>query len=124
MSTIDIIQNSIVEIQHRNITLVRGPLYVWGSGDVPEGCDCFGAVLICNNNHQRGFPKGWLREFLDTLGKDYIWFYKFNYGWSQNRVLETRVEHHSNNSRDGGEKYVWVEDKVSKSAVDLAKKFF
>jgi len=64
---------------------------------------------------RRNFPEGWLKELLEILGEDWIWFYKFNYGFYQRHILETYTV------LKGGERK-YLEDKVSKSAIELAKK--
>src|SRR5690606_24785274 len=80
MSAIKIIEESIIQVQKMNISICRGPLYIWGPGDIPEACDCFGAVLLSRDKAYKNFPKGWLKELcVDILDKDYFWFYKFNY---------------------------------------------
>jgi hypothetical protein len=110
-----IIEESIQIAQNMSVRIVREPLYIWGHGDLPEGCDCFGAVLIAHGKAFRDFPPGWLKELcVDILGKDTFWWWRYNYGFNQGRALELFKE-------DGGSR-IYFEDDVSKNAARLAKK--
>ena len=115
ISSIDLIESSICIAQERVVILTRGPMYIWTSGELPTHCDWCGAVQIAQNKAQRSFPSGWFKEFLDLIGKDPIWFYKFNFGFTHIRSLDVI-------SSDKSGKDVYSEDKVSRSAADLAKR--
>lgn len=111
-----IIEQSIKTAKSMGVVIVRGPIFIWGSGDVPKGCDCSGAVLLVKNKAIREFPNGWLKELcIDILGKDTYWWWKFSYGFNQGRPIDLYTE-------DGKGKRIYFQDEVSKSGFKLAKK--
>ena len=116
MTAEKIIEGAIKKAQDSGIEIIRGPCFIWGLGDMPESCDWCGAVLL-EMGLGKDFPAGWLKKFCDYLGKDIFWFRNFNYGFSQLRVLEVYRED------DKTKKRVYLEDKVSKAAVKLAKRY-
>ena len=111
----NILEQSVKEAKKKGIRIVRGPIFIWGKNNVLEACDCFGAVLLARGKAQKGFPKGWLKELcIDILGKDTYWFWRFNYGYSQKRVMQMYTE-------EKGRK-VYIDDEVSKAGMKFAKK--
>lgn len=110
-----IIEESIREAQLKGVLIVRGPLFIWGSGELPEACDCSGAVLLAYGRAKRGFPEGWLSDLcVNILGKDTFWWWRFDFGFNQRRCLQMYTEDHG--------KYTYFDDDVSKMAAALSKR--
>jgi hypothetical protein len=114
MSAEDIILESIKVAQAKGVRIIRGPLFSWSAGELPDACDCFGAVLIAHGKAFRDFPKGWLKELCEMLGKDVYWWWRFNYGFNQINTLILYRE-------EKGQR-IYFDDEVSLSAMRLAKR--
>jgi len=110
-----VIEESIEKAKKKGITIIRGPIFIWGYEELPKACDCSGAVLVAFGKAKPGFPAGWLKELcIDILGKDTWWWYRFNFGFNHGRHLQMWTE-------DKG-KIKYHDDDVSKAGARLAKR--
>lgn len=111
------IQGSIDYCKEQGIEIRLGSIFsLIGRGYLarPVSCDWAGAIMIKNGLPLRFYP-GWLKEVaVDILGKDTYWFWRYNYGFNQGRVLDVW--------REEGGKRIYYEDEVSKEGLRLAKR--
>lgn len=109
-----IIEESIREARSRGVRIAPGALFTWGDGELPEACDCSGAVLLSHGRAKRGFPDGWLRDLCAILGTDTFWWWRFDFGFSQRRCLQAYTEDHG--------RYRYFDDDVSKMAAAMSRR--
>lgn len=110
-----IIEESIQKAKDLGVRIIRGPIFIWGRGELPKACDCSGAVLVAYGKAKPGFPTGWLKELcIDLLGKDTWWWYRLQFGFNHGHPLQMYVE------EKGKVKY--YDDEVSKTGARMAKR--
>lgn len=99
------------------IELVRGLVFVksW-SGRIVK-VDWLGATMIYMGTLDDYGREGWFKRFLVRVDKDPMWFYRFNYGFSQGRVMQVYTTDCFSGQR------FYHDDKTSKAGRDLAKRF-
>jgi hypothetical protein len=115
-----IIEEAIKYAQSKGVRIIRGAQYEWvgGQDGLPSGCDGIGALLIQHGKAIPNFPKGWLWEACQMMGKDTYWFWLWTMGWNyRSRVILLLPDPKKK------DKLIRIKDKVSRSADDLAKRY-
>jgi hypothetical protein len=111
------IEDCINHVQRTGIDLVRGCVFSKNHDNHITKVDWLGATMICMNIIEDYGKAGWFTRFLNLIGKDPLWFYRFNYGFSQCRVLQV----YTTDCLSGQRRY--HDDNVSKEGRELARKF-
>jgi hypothetical protein len=116
----EIIEEALKYAQSKGVRIIRGAQYEWpgGQGHLPSGCDAIGALRLLHGHVELGFPKGWLWETCQLIGKDTYWFWLWTMGWNYHQRVNLLVP-----DAKKKDKMITIRDEVSRSADDLAKRY-